>query len=895
MLAQPPNDRALKSPAPRALPQECAGELTPGEALGLPDAWVRRNVRLAVALLILCSAIATPAVTTVTGNLLDLTGQNGLTTKISFIPDSTILINNNGLAAGPSKTITATNGFFSIVLDPQNYTVALPLISGRDPFSIAVGYNLGVVNITNCMVPNTYFTKQLITNITGLSSNQLTTINPSQIWPVISFGGAVTNGQQNVNLNYRNSVVGTFVANAIDGFAAYELAYGNTNSLRWRATNEVSLITYRTGPTPINDLTVVYANYNGLVGQQAGPANNNWQSYSTNMSPVTIQSLVEYPNGVFHFFTFGGQTNVICQTNAMVQADRMQLFIPANTKFRMRQWASVPSAPMGYIVSSAAQNGNVDLFGGTAMESGSLLGTNDIGFAALTNTIPVADGVTSLYYNFAPCAILSSGIGHAIAFIGDSVSVSSSSQANASGTYQGYFAKAVGTNYPSVAMNWFGNAITYEQTNANVHKDLTLKSCDIVLDELGFNDLALDSTFSRMTNLMTQLWVSYATNGVSVYQTTITPRVSLVNLVPAGATYTGGGTYTLSVTNGWTYLWTTNNGGNDTLVNYGAGDCATNNWLFTATSGSITLKGIPSAAVTAKVDDRYQSAFHETDTMGAPRAAINTWLRTCPPPLSGIFDVAAQVEVGTNNVLTTNGGVWLVNGLAFPNGICADGVHPQTNGALLLAAALTNWVAQLTPANVAAGGGGTTYITNNITNTVISTITNTARFGFDYFTLNPTPTQLGSSGTSDNTKAFFVNYIALLGTATNTSGGAGNSSLFSIPTSMFWGKTNIYTRVTFLSTNTEVLAWNAHYYGCTTPYQGGGNFLDLAWPVPLPGVYPMISTVASPTSPVVYQVTITNTYSSGFNPTNVMLNQFYLQMVTNKATIWVYSIDVRTD
>ena len=97
MLAQPPNDRALKSPAPRALPQECAGELTPGEALGLPDAWVRRNVRLAVALLILCSAIATPAVTTVTGNLLDLTGQNGLTTKISFIPDSTILINNNGL------------------------------------------------------------------------------------------------------------------------------------------------------------------------------------------------------------------------------------------------------------------------------------------------------------------------------------------------------------------------------------------------------------------------------------------------------------------------------------------------------------------------------------------------------------------------------------------------------------------------------------------------------------------------------------------------------------------------------------------------------------------------------------------------------------------------------
>ena len=198
MLAQPLCNRALKSPAPRALPQECAGELTPGEALGLPDAWVRRNVRRAVALLLLCSAVAAQAVTTVTGNLLDLTGQSGLTTKISFIPDSTILINNNGLAAGPAKTITATNGVFSIVLDPQNYTVALPLISGRDPFSIAVGYNLGTVNITNCMVPPTYFTKQLNTTITGLTSNQLTTINPGQLYPQISVGSGSANSLTNL-------------------------------------------------------------------------------------------------------------------------------------------------------------------------------------------------------------------------------------------------------------------------------------------------------------------------------------------------------------------------------------------------------------------------------------------------------------------------------------------------------------------------------------------------------------------------------------------------------------------------------------------------------------------------------------------------------------------------
>ena len=765
-------------------------------------------------LLLIWSSITLPAQTTpVYFPLNSLFGGAAYGKTITITAANSLITDGNNLWAGTYQNVPWPGTNPVVQLYPNSYLVTVVGVTKSARFSVYAADGTNQVNVAARISsgPLFYFGGNGMANLVAGTNISLATNYDGSI--AINSGSSVigvTNGQQNVAFNYLNEVAGTFTANAIDGYVAYQL--GLLNTIRNYATNEVSRLPYFSCATPIKDMSLVYQNYNGLIGQSAGPVNG-LASYSTNMSALTIMAVVEYPLGVFHYATFAGNTNGVCQTNALLQSDLMPLFIPANTKFWVRTWVQAAKAPAGYIVSTV-RNGPLDLFNATSLEGGSLIGTNDITFSTLTNTIPNAGSGAGQYYNFAPAAIVGSGMDHAIAFLGDSVSVSSAIQTGSSGNYQGFLAAAVGTNFPSVSMNWFGNALTYEATNPNPHLSLTLRACDIALSELGFNDGALDFTFSRMTNLLTQLWLSYATNGVKVYQTTITPRNSTT--------------------------------------------------------------------------DGYTTLGNETDTMGAPRIAVNNWIRTCPPPLSGYFDAADAVESSRDS------GKWKVNGLAYPNGICADGVHPTTNGAALLTAALTNWVAQLKPRLVGSGVVNN-YVTNNITNTITSTITNTARFGFDYFTLNPTPSILGSSGTADNTKAFFVNYITMLGTATNNSGGAGNSSLYSIPTSMFWGKTNIYTRVTFLSTNNEVLAWNAHYYGCTTPYQGGGNFLDLALPVPVPGIYPTISTVASPTSPVVYQVTITNTYSSGFNPTNVMLNQFYLQMITNKATIWVYSIDVRTD
>ena len=87
---------------------------------------------------------------TITGNLLDITGAP-LTTQITFSPTNLVLTSAGGLSAGPPRTITATNGTFSIALDPGDYTVCLPLVPWRKCFGISVPASVGTYNITNLL------------------------------------------------------------------------------------------------------------------------------------------------------------------------------------------------------------------------------------------------------------------------------------------------------------------------------------------------------------------------------------------------------------------------------------------------------------------------------------------------------------------------------------------------------------------------------------------------------------------------------------------------------------------------------------------------------------------------------------------------------------------------
>jgi hypothetical protein len=141
-IEKPPQDRQIKTPHER-------GPVRLQEILptGLTKGMVRTRT---VILAFLCSlvAISAGAQTAVFGNLLDITGGTN-DTFIEFIPQSEVLIQANGLSSGPARTIRATNGVFSITLNPEGYIVALPKIPSRTPFAIVVPPNAGSINITN--------------------------------------------------------------------------------------------------------------------------------------------------------------------------------------------------------------------------------------------------------------------------------------------------------------------------------------------------------------------------------------------------------------------------------------------------------------------------------------------------------------------------------------------------------------------------------------------------------------------------------------------------------------------------------------------------------------------------------------------------------------------------
>src|SRR5262249_23623820 len=81
-----------------------------------------------------------------------------LNTRLTFAPTNDVLLTGTGLNAGPPRTIAATNGQFSIVLEAGDYVVSLPLIPWRRPFAISVFDTNGIVNITNLLSPPRTYT-----------------------------------------------------------------------------------------------------------------------------------------------------------------------------------------------------------------------------------------------------------------------------------------------------------------------------------------------------------------------------------------------------------------------------------------------------------------------------------------------------------------------------------------------------------------------------------------------------------------------------------------------------------------------------------------------------------------------------------------------------------------
>lgn len=213
-LTRPVQDRALRSPnEPRA---------------ERPDPTKRRPGSLSRsilgALLLCLSSVSASASITVTGLLSQITSE-ALETYITFTPSADILLLNSGLSAGPAKTIFATNGAFSQVLNPGTYLVRLPRVGGRNAFTIGVPHGTSTENITNLIAaPWTYeqFTNTvssigvdpatvvaiMSTNNAGSATAATSATTATTATTATWVASPVTNAWQNSNTNINNSLYG---------------------------------------------------------------------------------------------------------------------------------------------------------------------------------------------------------------------------------------------------------------------------------------------------------------------------------------------------------------------------------------------------------------------------------------------------------------------------------------------------------------------------------------------------------------------------------------------------------------------------------------------------------------------------------------------------------------
>lgn len=346
--------------------------------------------------------------------------------------------------------------------------------------------------------------------------------------PAPSSGGGGGSGSSALTL--LNEANGTYIAEPAESYFSYNLPQEGDVSCRYYGTNECNRVLFMSCAEPITDMALVYQNYQGVGGFYSGISG--LYGLNTNLAPIVIQCAVEYPNGVFHPFTFGGASIGVCQTNSIVQTDLIKVGIPPNTLFYIRTFASQPSMPFqnGIQVPASFEDFSAnwsisDTFHGPSYSQTTAVGSNDITVANLYNPAAnmgyvAAQGLS--YYAYEPAAIIGSGHKAAIALFGDSISTYCTYN-SASQPTSGFIYAGIATNIPVIGMNMYGNKLAYELTNANAHVSVALKGCNIAICQLGINDYATAGTFTYVTNLWTQFWLQLSASGLKVFQTTLSP------------------------------------------------------------------------------------------------------------------------------------------------------------------------------------------------------------------------------------------------------------------------------------------------------------------------------------------------------------------------------------
>lgn len=343
---------------------------------------------------------------------------------------------------------------------------------------------------------------------------------------------------------------------------------------------------------PIMSRTYHYATDNITV-LQVGYAAWAPQVGNTDALPthdLTLQGSVEFPVGVMHQLTWGGNATATVTPGQTLFSDPLAVTIPYGAKFFLRRrtngasWSIVNTTnapftlPFGFMSQVIADDANGDAVNyGTADQT-------------MSGTVTVSD-TTSFC---PPCAVIATTTQPSVALIGDSITGGYKDAVQPNEGICGIVQRAVSKLCGSINLGTNADTILGFITGTNATRRLGLAAyCSHVVTQYGINDLLAGNSAAQIEANLASLWAMFT--GKPVIQTTITPDTT-----------------------------------------------STDNWATTANQ-------TPFAA-------------------SAARIAVNTFIRTVPAPLNGVFDVCHTFESSLNS------GLW-----AAP-GVTVDGVHPTGAG-----------------------------------------------------------------------------------------------------------------------------------------------------------------------------------------------------------------------
>lgn len=399
--------------------------------------------------------------------------------------------------------------------------------------------------------------------------------------------------------------------------------------------------------------------------------------------PVTYRVAIELLDGTVIQGYFNGVDNTIIPYGGpVVFCDPIGIYIPANTEFYVRTWATVSGVNIAIAGSQTVSSGAV---------SGKQIARKSTDFSTQFLVAGQPTGTTSV--QLPPIAII--GIVDqeqlSVTYAGDSIGDGTGDIATdlPHGTTS-FIGRALvnvnGYDIPHTKMTRGGETMTALATDIyGWRRRGLIANSTLFINEGGTNDINSGVSLDTIKANYQKLWKAAKATGAKVLQTTILPRVTL----PTG-TYNQTGSTTVTVTmtgHGLSVDQTIGAIPTSGTATYIVSTVAsvTDANTFTYVSGTaLTTSG----NITIAASNRQTPQTNFETGVSSMRNQINAWLKTqvsSNPDLDYLVDVASAVE-GTGALA----GLW-----ADPANDTQDGTHPETAAHIRMSLLLKPYIERL--------------------------------------------------------------------------------------------------------------------------------------------------------------------------------------------------------